>query len=90
MVRTIKKQKEQSSLLKKILKFNDYKDCLLSNEIILKSQQRLKVKLIMYILKKSVKLHEVAMMIKDYRLLIELHHIPMEQVLEKFAKQKYI
>ena len=27
---------------KKVLKFNDYKDCLLSNEIILKSQQRFK------------------------------------------------
>ena len=27
---------------KKILKFNDYKDCLLKNEIILKSQQRFK------------------------------------------------
>ena len=27
---------------KKVLKFNDYKDCLLRKEIILKSQQRLK------------------------------------------------
>ena len=27
---------------KKILKFNDYKDCLLNNETILKSQQRFK------------------------------------------------
>ena len=27
---------------KKILKFNNYKDCLLNNEIILKSQQRFK------------------------------------------------
>ena len=27
---------------KKIVKFNDYKDCLLNNEIILKSQQRFK------------------------------------------------
>ena len=27
---------------KKILKFNDYKDCLLNNKIILKSQQRFK------------------------------------------------
>ena len=29
-------------VIKQILKFNDYKDCLLNNEIILKSQQRLK------------------------------------------------
>ena len=27
---------------KKVLKFNDYKDCLLNNKIILKSQQRFK------------------------------------------------
>ena len=27
-------------IIKKVLKFNDYKDCLLSNEITLKSQQR--------------------------------------------------
>ena len=29
-------------VIKKILKFNDYEDCLLNNEIILKSQQRFK------------------------------------------------
>ena len=29
-------------VIKRRLKFNDYKDCLLNNEIILKSQQRLK------------------------------------------------
>ena len=29
---------------KKVLKFNNYKDCLLNNEIILKSQQRFKSK----------------------------------------------
>ena len=29
-------------VIKRILKFNDYKDCLLNNKIILKSQQRFK------------------------------------------------
>ena len=29
-------------VIKKLLKFNDYKDCLFNNEIILKSQQRFK------------------------------------------------
>ena len=29
-------------VIKRVLKFNDYKDCLLNNEIILKSQQRFK------------------------------------------------
>ena len=29
-------------IIKKVLRFNDYKDCLLNNEITLKSQQRFK------------------------------------------------
>ena len=41
MVIVIKKQKEQY-VIKRILKFNDYKNCLLNNEVILKSQQRFK------------------------------------------------
>ena len=32
----------QKCIIKRILKFNDYKNCLLNNEIILKSQQRFK------------------------------------------------
>ena len=40
----------------------------------------------MCILQKSMRLHSAAIMIKDYRLLIELHHILMEQVLEKFTE----
>ena len=38
----LKRQKEQKMCKKRILKFNDYKDCLLKNEIVLKSQQRFK------------------------------------------------
>ena len=41
----------------------------------------------MYILKKLTGLHKAAMMMKDYKILIELHHIRMVQVLEKYAKQ---
>ena len=44
-------------VVKQRLKFNDYRDCLLNNEIILESQQDLKVKFLMYILKKSTRLH---------------------------------
>ena len=41
----IKKAKGTKKLvIKKDLKFNDYKDCLLNNEIVLKSQQRFKSK----------------------------------------------
>ena len=45
----------KKSVIKKYLNFYDYKDCLINYEIMLKSQQ--KVKLIMYILKKSIRLH---------------------------------
>ena len=57
-------------VIKRILKFDDYKNSLFKNEIILKSQQDLKVKHIVYILKKSIRLHQVVMMINDYKLLI--------------------
>ena len=42
MVIVIKKQNEQKCVIKRRLKFNDYKNCLLNDEILLKSQQRLK------------------------------------------------
>ena len=38
----LKKLKENKCIIKRILKFNDYKNCLFKNEIILKSQQRFK------------------------------------------------
>ena len=44
-------------VIKRIHKFNDYNDCLFKNEIILKSQQRFKMRDIVYILKKSIRLH---------------------------------
>ena len=62
---------------KEILKFIDYKICLFNNEITLKSQQRFK---------KSTRLHKVVMMMKDCKLLIELQHIHMEQMLLKYVK----
>ena len=40
IVKNIKRQKK--CVIKRRLKFNDYKYCLLNNEIILKSQQRFK------------------------------------------------
>ena len=39
-------------VIKRILKFNDYKDCQSNDKIILKSQQDLKVVIIMYKLNK--------------------------------------
>ena len=85
-------------LIKRIFKFNDNKNwLLLGNEMITKSQQRfknqnkdLKVKHIMYTLKKSIKLWKVLMMIKDCNLLIELHRILMLQVLGKVCKTELL
>ena len=48
-----------------------------------KKKKDLKVKLIMYILKKLRILYAAVMTIKDYRLLIRLYHIHMGQVLGK-------
>ena len=53
MIILIKKLTEHKKcVIKRILKFNNYKNSLANNEIILKTQQRFKVKHIMYILKK--------------------------------------
>ena len=53
-----KKAKEKKKfIIKREIKFKSYKDCLFKNEIILKSQQRLKVKHIMYILNKLIRFH---------------------------------
>ena len=42
MIVMTKKPKEKECVIKRILKLNDYKNCLLNNKIILKSQQRFK------------------------------------------------
>ena len=53
-----KKAKEKKKfVIKREIKFKSYKDCLFKNKIILKSQQRLKVKHIMYILNKLIRFH---------------------------------
>ena len=45
-------------VIKRRLKFNDYKDCLLTMKFILKSQQRFKIEAHnIYILKTSTRLH---------------------------------
>ena len=46
----------------------------------------LKVKHIMYILKKITRLDQAEMMIRDSKLLIKLHHIHTMQTLEKYAR----
>ena len=81
-----KKAKEtKKCVIKLILKFNDYKNYLLNNEIIFKSQRRFKSKAHNVY---TEEINKIAVMtIKDYRLLIKSYHIHMVQVLEKYAKQ---
>ena len=74
-------------VIKRILKFNDYKNCLLNNEIILKSQQRFKSETHNV---NTEQINKIALSSNDdkrLQTLIELHHIHMVQVLEKYAKQ---
>ena len=52
----------------------------------LNHKRDLKVNHIMYIQKKSIRLHYAVITIKDYRPMIELQYILMEQVLERYVK----
>ena len=76
-------------VIKARLKFGDYKDCLLNNKIVLKSQQRFKSERHDVYTEEINKIALSSNMIKDYKLLIKLHHILMEQVLVKYVKQSY-
>ena len=40
MVKRIKEQRTKKCIIKKIIKFNNYKKCLLNDKVIFKSQQR--------------------------------------------------
>ena len=79
----------KKSVIKRRLKLNDYKDCHLNNQIVLKSQQRFKNE------RHGVyteEINKIALSSNDdkrLQTLIELHHILMEQVLVKYVKQSY-
>ena len=83
-----KAKKNKGVCNKKILKFNDYKDFLLNNEIILKSQQRFKSDAHNVY---NEEINKIALSSNDDNNRIqtydELHHIHIEEVLKKFAKQ---
>ena len=68
-------------VIKRILKFNDYKDCLLNNKTILISQQRCKSETHCVYTKE---INEIALSSNDdkrVKFLIKLQHIHMEQAL---------
>ena len=88
MVGVIKKANgTKKCVIKRRLKFNNYKDCLLNNKIILKSKQRFKSERHDVYTEEVNKIALIATIIKDRQLLIELHHILMELVLGKYVKQ---
>ena len=70
-----------------MLKFNDYKNCVLNNEVVLKSQQRFKSEAHDV---HTEEVNKIALSGNDNKRLkmLELHHILMIQVLEKYVKQR--
>ena len=87
MIKILKKLKEQKKyVIKRILKFNDYKNCLRKNKIILKSQQRFKSEAHNVYTKEINKIALSSNNDKGYKLLTELQHIHMEQMLLKYVK----
>ena len=89
MVIVIRLREQKKCVIKQRLKFNDDKDCLLNNEIILKSQQRLKSEAHNVY---TEKINKIALSSNDdnrLQTLTKLHHIHIVQVLEKCAKQSY-
>ena len=81
----------KNSLIKRGLMFKNYTGCLLNGKTILKSQNHnedLKVIFLMYILNKSIRLHQAVMMIGDYKHLIKLQRIHTEQTHLKYSKAR--
>ena len=76
-------------VVKRMLKFNDFKNCVVNNKAVLKSQQGFKSEEHNVYTEEVNKIALSTMMIKYYRLMIKLEHVLMEQVLEKHVKQSY-
>ena len=77
----------------KTFKFNDYKNCLINNEIILNSEQRFKSEAHNVY---TEEINKIALSSNDDkrlqnfdRITSQLHQLHMVQVLEKYAKQSY-
>ena len=86
MVIVIKKLKEQKSALR-ILKLNDYENCLLNNEIILKSQQRFKSEAHNVYTEEINKTAPSSNDDKRFQSCDVITSYPYGTVLEKYAKQ---
>ena len=77
-------------VIKQRLKFSDYKDCLLNNKIILKSQQRFKSEAHNVYTEEVNKIALSSNDDKRLQRLIELHRILMDQVLGKYVKHRCV
>ena len=79
--RRIKKAKgTKKCVTKKVLKFNDYKNCILNDKVVLKSQQRFKSERHDVYTEKVNKIALSSNDDKRLQALIKLQHILMEQV----------
>ena len=82
----VKKSKgTKKCVIKQELMFENYKECLLNDKIILKSKQTFKSD---HHNVYTEEINKIAMMIRDYKHLIRLKHIHMEQVLLEYVKVK--
>ena len=75
-------------VIKRILKFNQYKDCLFNNKPILQSQRRFKSEAYNLYTEQINKIAVSSNDVKDCQLLIRLQHIHMEQMLLKYVKKR--
>ena len=74
-------------VIKRILKFNDYKDCLFNDKVILKSQKRFKSCYhdVLY----TERINKIVLSSNDdCKHLIKLQHIRMKHMLSKTAKMR--
>ena len=75
-------------VIKQKLMFQNFKDCLFNNKNVYRSQQRFKSYNHDVYTEEVNKIALVVMMIKDYKHLIGLQHIHIEQMLSKYVKVK--
>ena len=65
-------------MIKRVIKFNDYKDCLLNEKVVLNSQQRFKSEGHNVYTENVNKIALSSNDDKDYQLLIKLQHVLMD------------
>ena len=73
-------------VIKRRLMFKNYKDCFFNDKVILQSQQRFKSHYHNIYTEQINKIAQVVMKIRDYKHLIKVQHIRMEQTYSKYAK----